>query len=81
MGFGTELEKNDFKMVIEMFAEQIKNMAQEIENFVQFPKTKVAESLATTCLENSLVFQLDNESIPGINALASSTTSSIALTP
>ncbi len=35
MGSGIEIERNDFKTVVEMFAEQMKNVAQEIENSVQ----------------------------------------------
>lgn len=34
MGFGTKLEKNDFKMIVDIFAKQIKNVAQEIKNSI-----------------------------------------------
>lgn len=54
-------------------------MALEIENTVQSQKTKAAKSLVATYLKNSLVFQLDNESIPSVDTLFGSTTSSITL--
>lgn len=54
-------------------------VAQEIEDSVQSQKTKAAESLAAACLENSLVFQLDDEPIPGVDTPSGSNTSSIAL--
>lgn len=34
MGSGTEGEKNDFKTGVKTFAEQMRNIAQEIEDFV-----------------------------------------------
>ncbi len=34
MGFGTEIERNDFKTVVEMFTKQIRNIPQEIEDSV-----------------------------------------------
>lgn len=57
----------------------MKIIAQEIENSVQSQKFKVIESFAAACLENSLVFQLDNEQTPGIDISSSSITSSIVL--
>lgn len=43
--------------------------------------TKYNESFAAACLENSLIFQLDDKPIPGIDTFSNSTTSSIALAP
>lgn len=68
-------------MAIEIFMEQIKNMAQEIENSIQSQKTKVAENLLATYLENSLVFQLDDEPILSVNISAGFTTSFTILIP
>ena len=79
MGSGTEVERNDFKTAVETFAERMKNVAQEIEDAVQSRKAKAAESLAAARLEDSLVFQLDDEPIPGVDTPSVSTTSSIAL--
>lgn len=82
MGSGTEVERNDFKTAVETFAERMRNVAQEIEDSVQARKAKAAESLAAARLENSLVFQLDDEPIPGVDTSSGSTTSaSIALAP
>lgn len=79
MRSGTEIERNDFKIVIETFTEQMKIVAQEIEDSVHFQKTKATESLAAICLENSLDFQLDDKLIPGGYTPSSFTSSSIAL--
>ena len=79
MGSSTKIKKNYFKMVIRTFIEQIKNIAQEIEDTIQSQKIKTAKSLGTTYLENFLVFQLDDELIPGIVTLLSLTISSIVL--
>lgn len=79
MGSGTEVERNDFKTAVETFAERIRIVAQEIEDSVQSRKAKAAESLAAARLENSLVFQLDDEPITGVDTPSGSTTSSIAL--
>lgn len=82
MGSGTEVERNDFKTAVETFAEQMKNVAQEIKDSVQARKAKAAESLAVACLENFLVFQLDDEPIPGVdNPFGSTISASIALAP
>lgn len=75
----TEVERNDFKTAVETFAKQMKIVTQEIEDSVQSQKAKAAKSLAATCLGNSLVFQLDDEPIPGVDTLSGFTTSSIAL--
>lgn len=79
IGSGTEVEKNHFKMTVETFVEQMRIIAQEIENFIQSQKAKTAKSLTATRLENSLIFELDNERIISIDTPFSSTTSSIAL--
>lgn len=68
-------------MAIEIFMEQMKNMAQEIENSIQSQKTKVAENLLATYLENSLVFQLDDEPILSVNTPAGFTTFFTILMP
>ncbi len=52
----TEIERNDFKTAVEMFAKQMRNVAQEIEDSIQAQKAKTAESLVTACLQNYLVF-------------------------
>ena len=79
MGSGTKIEKNYFKMAVETFIEQMKNIAQEIEDAIQSQKIKTAKSFSTAYLENSLVFQLDDELIPDIVTPLGSTISSIAL--
>ena len=56
MGSDTEVERNNFKTVVETFAEQMKNIAQEIEDAVQTRKVKAAKSFAFARLENSWFF-------------------------
>lgn len=36
MGYDIEIEKNDFKIAVETFAESIRIVAQEIEDSIQF---------------------------------------------
>lgn len=62
-------------MAIKTFMEQIRIVAQEIE----FQKTLATENLATTCLENSLVFLLDYEPIPSVDTFYDSIICSTAL--
>lgn len=81
MGSGTEVERNDFKTAVEQFAERMRTVALEIEVSVRSRKIKAAESLAAARLESSLVFQLDDEPIPGVDTPSGSTPSSIALAP
>ena len=57
----------------------MKIVIEEIENTVQSRKAKAVESLEVARLENSLVFQLDDEPIPGVDTLSDLTISSIAL--
>lgn len=66
-------------MVVETFAKRMRIVAQEIENSIQSQKIKANKSLATTCLKNSWVFQLDNESISGVDIPFDFITSIIAL--
>ena len=56
IGFGKKVERNDFKTAMKIFAEQMKIVAEEIEDVVQSQKTKATKSLGTTYLKNSLVF-------------------------
>ena len=79
MGSDTKVERNDFKTTVETFMEQMKIMAEEIEDAIQSQKSKIVKSRETACLENFLVFQLNDEPIPDVDTPSSSTTSSITL--
>lgn len=59
----------------------MRTVALEIEDSVWSQKIKAAESLAAARLESSLVFQLDDEPIPGVDTPSGSTPSFIALAP
>lgn len=84
MGSGTEVERFDFKAAIEQFAKRIEEVAREIVDAVKSRQQRAAENLEAARLENSLVFQVDDEPIPRVdtpvaNPNSSSRSSSIAL--
>lgn len=82
MGSGTEVERNDFKTAVETFAEQMKIVASDIDDSVKTRQQKIAENLEAARLENSLIFEIDDEPIPGIDAPErTSTATSRAVTP
>lgn len=83
MGSGTEVERNDFKAAVEQFAHHMETVAQDIEDSVKTRQQKAAENLETARLENALIFEIDDELIPGVDTPNRSSTpgSSIALNP
>ena len=58
----------------------MKTILDNINNQVKSRQAKAAENLAAARLENSFVFQIDDEPIPGVD-IPSSGSSSIALMP
>lgn len=74
------MERNNFKTVVEQFANRIKTVSQDIEDSVRSRKQKAVGSLTAARLESSLVFQIDDELILGVDT-PSGSTSSIALGP
>lgn len=67
MGSGTEVERHDFKTAVEQFADRMNTVAQEINDAFKYRQLKAAENLAAARLENSLVFQIDDEPIAGVD--------------
>lgn len=69
MEFKTEVERNDFKIAIKIFAACIETVAQDINDALKTCQQQAVENLEATILENSLIFPLDNEPIPDIDTL------------
>ena len=53
MRSGTEIEKNDFKVVMGQFTQLMQTVDQGIEDLVKTRQQKVAESLKVAKLENA----------------------------
>ena len=84
MESGTEFEQDDFKAVVEQFTKQMEEVARDIDNVVKLHQQWAAENLKAARLENSLVFQVDDKPIPGVDTSAINSSfwlSSIALAP
>ena len=86
MGSGTQVDQDDFKAVVEQFAGQIKTVEEEIANQVKTQQAKAVELFESARLESSMVFGIDDEPIPGVDAPSSSNNAarscrSIALNP
>lgn len=52
MGFGTQVDQDDFKVTVEKFAEEIKEVDEELESQVKSSQAKVAELFESVCLQN-----------------------------
>lgn len=70
MGSGTEVEQNDFKAAVEQFSKRYQEVAAELDNADQIRQERAAENLEAANLEASLVFDLDDEPIPGVDTSA-----------
>lgn len=75
MRSSTEVTKNDFKAVIEQFAQYMKTITQDLEDLVKNWQQKVAENLETTKLENAMIIKINDGPIsevdmPNINCLS-----------
>ena len=87
MGSGTQVDQDDFKTAVEQFAQRIKAVDQELETQVKSQQAKAAELFESARAQSAMVFGLDDEPIPGVDAPSNSSTaaprssSSIALNP
>lgn len=79
----TKVEENDFKTAIETFAEQIKIVTSDIDDSVKTRQQKIVENLKAARRKNSLIFDINDEPIPGVDApeRTASTGTSRAVTP
>ena len=87
MGSDTQVNQDDFKTAMEQFAQRIKAIDQKLETQVKSQQAKTAELFESAYMQSAMVFGLDNELIPGVDALSNLLTatprssSSIALNP
>lgn len=83
MRSGIEVEKNNFKLVVEQFAHHIETVTQDIENSVKTRQQKAIENLKEAKLENALIFEIDDKPIFEVDIPNRSSTSesSIILNP
>lgn len=75
MGSGTKVEKDDFKSVVKQFTKHWQTMANKIEDMIKTRQERVAENLEAAQLENSRIFQIDNELISSVDIPTNSTRS------
>lgn len=67
MRSGTEIEKNDFKVVMGQFTQLMQTVDQGIEDLVKTRQQKVAESLKVAKLENAWILKIDDKLILGVD--------------
>lgn len=82
LGSGNEELRGDFKAAVEDFTERVHEVAEDVQEQAKDKYLKAQEAYETGRLENSMVFAVDDEPIPGFDAPVSSTrgsTPSIAL--
>lgn len=71
MGSGTEVERNDFKASVETFLGRMKVVKEEVNESVKSARQKSAEIYGAARVESALVFDIDDEPIPGVDTPAS----------
>lgn len=83
MGPGTQVDQDNFKVAVEQFAGRVKAVQDELDEQVKTSKAKSSELYETARLQSAMVFGLDDEPIPGVDAPSSASQggSSIALNP
>lgn len=84
MGSGTQVDQDDFKAAVEQFAGRVKAIQDELDEQVKTSKAKSAELYESARVQSAMVFGLDDEPIPGVDAPSNSATQagpSIALNP
>lgn len=70
LGSGTQVEQDDFKAVVEQFAQQIKTDQKDLNEQVKNKKANAAEMFKAARLQSNIVFGLDDKPIPGIKSEA-----------
>ena len=71
MGSGTQVEQDDFKAAVEKFRERIEIVKNELSLAVKDKQAQAAELFEAVRLQRAMVFELDDEPIPGIDSGAS----------
>lgn len=80
MGSGTQVDQDDFKAAVEQFAERIKAVDEELESQVKSSQAKAAELFESARLQSAMVFGLDDEPIPGVDAPSNASSATAART-
>lgn len=71
MGSGTQVEQDDFKAAVKQFGVRLNAVQKELANAVKSKETQAAELFEAAWLQRAMVFELDDEPIPGIDSGAS----------
>lgn len=71
MGSGTEVKRNEFKASVKTFFGRIKAVKEEVNRSVESARQKAAEIYEATRVESALVFNINDEPIPGVDTPAS----------
>lgn len=70
MSFGTQVDQDDCKTVVEQFVDRVKAVQDKLNKQVKTKKAKLSKLYKTAHLQSNMVFDLDNKSIPEIDALS-----------
>lgn len=74
MRSSTQIERNAFTVAVEQYASRWQAVADEINESVRVHQQRAAETMEVARLASSLVIDVDDEPIPGVNAPSSSAT-------
>lgn len=67
MGSGTQVEQDDFKVAVEQFGARLDAVQKELANAIKSKETQAAELFEVAWLQKTMVFELDDEPILGID--------------
>lgn len=71
MGSGTQMEQDDFKAIVEKFCEHIEIVKNKLSLAVKDKQAQAAKLFEAARLQKAMVFEFDDEPIPGIDFGAS----------
>lgn len=72
MGSGTQVDQDDFKVAVEQFNDRVKTVKKELDKQVKTKQAQTAELFEAARVQSAMVFGLDDEPIPGVDATADS---------
>ncbi len=71
IGSGTQVEQDDFKAAVEKFCGRIEIVKNKLSTAVKDKQAQTAEFFEAARIQRAMVFELDDESIPGVDSGAS----------
>ena len=71
IGSGTQLEQDDFKAAVKKFCGRIEIVKNKLSTAVKDKQAQAAEFFEAARIQRAMVFELDDESIPGVDSGAS----------